>query len=499
MNQFFEPGVSTYSVPGILNISGEDDHRRFMELLTRFPPMEQAFATRIASAMVPTPATIPAAAPTPMTHYLPQADVVQPQPINHQQHRPDAFSGQRFHRERPKHQLTFSQGVEKYLHFYNKHTETQTTRTGSDKLRLYVMLQEFLVKNHPQLGADPFAYEIDSSMISGFLQEQGQRPAKGSPALAADRKEKSGGKKQTVTPSAEKAEEGAEAEPPALSASTKLKIFSDLNHLFHHLHRIEKATLENPLLDLEGLSVAWGAQKREADVHYAPFDNRQLEKIFSPVDLLVNAREPDHFWAPHLGIHLGARLGEFVNRSIDDVGYIKEIDVWYLDIPVGKNNNSIRRLPITEGLIRLGFIDYVKHVRSLGGKFLFPHRNWSTPTAGKDPSKNTSQRFASYLDQIGLPDSNLVFHSFRHTVVGAMQDHGVPLSHAMQIVGHEAQELAVKTGKITAAQSRSVHLKVYTHVDLARLGVDYPILALKEALEKSIHPPIDYLLNATQN
>ena len=200
VNQFFEHGISTYSVPGILNISGEDDHRRFMELLTRFPAMEQAFATRIASAMVPTPVTIPAAAPTAMTHYPPQADVAQSQLTDHQRHRPDALSTQRFQRERPKHPLTLNQGIEKYLHFYNRETKTQNSRTGRDKLCLYVMLQEFLVKTYPQLGADPWAYDIDSSMVSAFLQEQGERPAKGSPALAANRREKSGGGKRAATP-----------------------------------------------------------------------------------------------------------------------------------------------------------------------------------------------------------------------------------------------------------------------------------------------------------
>jgi hypothetical protein len=72
-----------------------------------------------------------------------------------------------------------------------------------------------------------------------------------------------------------------------------------------------------------------------------------------------------------------------------------------------------------------------------------------------------------------------------------MQDAGVPLAHAMQIAGHEAQDHAVRTKRITEEQARSVHLSVYTHVDLERLGTEYPLLALRQHLERSMNPPID--------
>ena len=54
VSQFFDHAVSTWTVPGILTVHGEDDHRRLMEMLTRFPVMQQALATRIATAAVPT-------------------------------------------------------------------------------------------------------------------------------------------------------------------------------------------------------------------------------------------------------------------------------------------------------------------------------------------------------------------------------------------------------------------------------------------------------------
>ena len=209
---------------------------------------------------------------------------------------------------------------------------------------------------------------------------------------------------------------------------------------------------------------------------------------------LAGNREPDYFWCPLLALFLGVRLGEVVNLKLAHIGHIEAIDVWYIDVvpDAAKNANSVRRLPVPDGLKALGFIDYVKHVRRLSAEYLFPHRDWSGSTARRDPSKNQSRRFGEHLDQLGISDPLLVFHSFRHTVVTALQDAGVPLGQAMQIVGHEAQSHAVKTGVISQPQARSVHLAVYTHADLERLGTQFPLLPLKAALERSIQPPINY-------
>jgi len=247
-------------------------------------------------------------------------------------------------------------------------------------------------------------------------------------------------------------------------------------------------------VDTAEASEAWRNRAKAEDVHYEPFTNDHIRRIFEPASYLARSRDPDYFWGPLLGLHFGVRLGDFVTAKLKDVGHIKEIDTWYIDVPyeVAKNSNSVRRLPITEPLIRLGFLQYVEHLRCLGAEHLFPHRDWTAPTALRDPSKQQSRRFGEYLDAIGIRSPRLVFHSFRHTVVSVMQDAGVPMSHAMQIAGHEAQDHAVRTGRITQQQAGSVHQTVYTHADLERMGTDYPILALKDALERSIRPPIDY-------
>jgi hypothetical protein len=105
------------------------------------------------------------------------------------------------------------------------------------------------------------------------------------------------------------------------------------------------------------------------------------------------SRDPDYFWGPVLGLHFGARLGDFVTAKLVDIGHIPEIDTWYIDISyeAAKNSNSVRRLPITEPLIRLGFLKYIEHLHGLGAEHLFPHRDWTTPTALRDPSKQVEE------------------------------------------------------------------------------------------------------------
>ena len=72
--------------------------------------------------------------------------------------------------------------------------------------------------------------------------------------------------------------------------------------------------------------------------------------MFRPAWYLEQCRDADHFWAPLLGLHLGARLGEFINLSLDQIQQHAISGIWYVDLKPEdvKNQNSVRRLPITQ-------------------------------------------------------------------------------------------------------------------------------------------------------
>ena len=485
VNDFFHHTVSTWTLPGGISCDDDDDQARLERFLAKHPRIEKAVAKCIARTAA-APAHRAAAAPPVPAHATSRTGdaevraVVAPEPQRpplaaptSDLQRDHAVADSRLHvapattatAPLPKRPTRLSEARILYNKHYNDTLEAQNDRTTDDKGRNLDMFVEYLHANHPELGDDPWVHEIDSSHLNGFLAEQSQRPGK-----RVDRD----GKAMRAAP------------------RTLIKKLGDVTHVFKYLKTIVKATQEDLAEDTAEASEIWRNRAKVEDVHYEPFTNDHIRRIFEPSAYLARSRDPDHFWGPLLGLHFGARLGEFVNAKLENIGYIPEIDTWYIDVSDAKNANSVRRLPITQPLIGLGFLKYVEHVRRLGAVYLFPHRDWTCPTAIRDRSKAQSDRFGKYLDAIGIQAPYLVFHSFRHTVVSVMQDAGVPMSIAMQIAGHEAQDHAVRTGLITEQQARSVHQSVYTHADLERMGTDYPILKLKEALDKSIKPPIDY-------
>ena len=487
VTNYFAHSISAWTLPGGLSCDDDDDQARLERLFTKFPRIEKAVAKAIARAATAAPngaaraphAHVPVTDNTsdaktqavvetepPSPPVAPSTNAAQPEPVAAGS-RPYVQPAVTANGLLPKRPMRFAAARTKYEEHYSRTLETQSNRTTTDKGRLLDRFVDYLRLNHPELGDDPWVHTIDATHLTGFMAEQSQRPGK---------RVDSDGNAMGAAP------------------NTLIKKLGDLGHFFKYAKTILKATQEDLAEDMAEASEAWRNRAKAEDVHYDPFTNDHIQRIFDPCPYLARSRDPDHFWSPLLGVHFGPRLGEFVTAKLKDIGYVQAIDTWYIDVSddAAKNSNSVRRLPITEPLIRLGFLKYVEHLRRLGAEYLFPHRDWTTPTALLDPSKQQSRRFGEYLDAIGIRSPYLVFHSFRHTVVSAMQDAGVPLSHAMQIAGHEAQDHAVRTGRITEQQARSVHQSVYTHADLERMGTDYPILALKAALERSIRPPIDY-------
>lgn len=237
---------------------------------------------------------------------------------------------------------------------------------------------------------------------------------------------------------------------------------SDFSAFFKWALDGRQATPTDPTLALTKRAKDLKKAAVKVQRHYSPFETEQLRRIFSPKHYVCFNRSADHFWAPLPGLHLGTRLKEVVTLSLDDIDLHKQSGVWFLDVTpeLAKDVNSVRRLPLPRQHVDLGFLEYVRHVRELGAARLFPHVGFERPTLRKDPSKYCSRRFGSYLDTLGLKDPDLVFHSFRHTMVSALQDANVPLADAMQITRHQAQDHAVKTGRMTTAQAQSLHVKV---------------------------------------
>lgn len=338
-------------------------------------------------------------------------------------------------------------------------------RTKKEQKRLLDSLVSFLLATYPALGSEPFVHDVGTHHLTAFLD--------------------------TVY---SKSDTGGVKTDTAASPLTVLKKVSHLRTFFEWAREDRQFTTADPTTGLgrrdKDLRKAAAKQER----HYEPFSTAQLQTIFEPRRYLAFNRAADYFWAPLIGLHLGTRLKEIVTLELDAIDRDGATGLWFMDVKpeYAKNKNSIRRLPITEKLLGLGFIEYVEHLRRLGATKLFPHVDFDSATMQADPSKNCSRQFGKYLDSLGIKSPDLVFHSFRHTVVTALQLNNTPLSDAMQITGHLAQEYAVRTGKVSEADVRSVHIDTYTHADKAQLGKVYPLERVKGHLDRSIDVPLDY-------
>lgn len=145
----------------------------------------------------------------------------------------------------------------------------------------------------------------------------------------------------------------------------------------------------------------------------------------------------EKYWLPLLGLYHGNRLEEFAQLRRSDVRC--EGGIWYFDINDDdnkqiKNDQSKRKVPIHPEIQRLGFIGYVEAVAVNVGEPLFPQL---TPGgADKKYGHAFTKWWTRYRQEIGLYESGLDYHSFRHGVTTKLTAEGVSAALIDQLTGH---------------------------------------------------------------
>ncbi len=159
-----------------------------------------------------------------------------------------------------------------------------------------------------------------------------------------------------------------------------------------------------------------------------PFTPEQLERFFaSPVFAGCqsatrcsvpgkhNMNRTARYWLPILGVFTGARLNELCQLLAEDVQC--EDGIHFLNITNEgenqrvKNRSSKRKMPIHDGLVSLGFLEFVSGQREAGETRLFPELKLSEYGYY---SEDFSKWFSRYLTQIGIKTDKVSFHSLRH-------------------------------------------------------------------------------------
>ena len=238
----------------------------------------------------------------------------------------------------------------------------------------------------------------------------------------------------------------------ALRINKKLSMMKDLfnfainNHYFFN---------KNPF---DNITISKKAKLKEKVKSYKEFTDEELKQIFDKTNYSFLDKS-NYFWLPILALYTGARIEELASLKTNQIK--QEEEIYFIELEKAKNFNSIRKIPIHQKLIELGFIKYFEKVKDK--EQLFPELK-----DGKNGfSKNCSRRFGFYLDKILIKDEQKVFHSFRSTFINRMTLLNIHPSIIMAIVGHYEQ---------TKLDFSSAHFKTYQQ--------EKPIKILKQNIDR---------------
>jgi len=166
---------------------------------------------------------------------------------------------------------------------------------------------------------------------------------------------------------------------------------------------------------------------------------RLLQELTENTSGLVKSDE--YKWATLLALYTGARRREIAQLFLTDIR--QEGGIWYFDINDDGPRKSLktpaakRRVPIHSELIRLGFLDWVQALPRQERLFMSFSYN-----VKEGYGRNPGRWFGTFLDKLGMKETGLVLHSFRHTMITRLAQAGVPEPLYQDIVGHEREGVA---------------------------------------------------------
>jgi integrase len=167
------------------------------------------------------------------------------------------------------------------------------------------------------------------------------------------------------------------------------------------------------------------------------FSSEDLTKIFRNIN--TEDIRLDRLFVTYIAFYTACRISEACQLSKDDVYQVD--GVWCIHIRETKpyqrlkNSYSERLIPVHSELIKLGILEHCATVEDR----LFP----------KAKSAAISQWFRLLLSKLDIGSvieandaSNKTFHSFRHTGVNILKQHGVDVSLTAALMGHSTGTMA---------------------------------------------------------
>ncbi len=178
---------------------------------------------------------------------------------------------------------------------------------------------------------------------------------------------------------------------------------------------------------------------RRPDEQRKAFSKAQLKTLFER----PQEGPPSHRWVPLVALFSGMRLGEILQLSPADITEQDGVMVFRVMADDGKRLKTAaasRLVPVHPELERIGFLRFVETMK---GSHLWPDY---TNATGVD---RYSKMFGRLLTRLGVKDTGLSFHSFRHTLTNSLKQAGVPEPIIAEIIGHANHSITTgRYGKV---------------------------------------------------
>jgi integrase len=221
---------------------------------------------------------------------------------------------------------------------------------------------------------------------------------------------------------------------PKYSIVTASKELHDLRAIFRYAHEDLKDLDANPAATIKNIKARVGTRDG--------FDDHERALLIREA---VKSDSPIIKWGNLFGGYLGLRMAEIAEAQTTDfetwpdgtvVFAIREDD--RQENQRLKTEQSRRRLPIPEPIVRAGFVAYLESVICEHGHGpIFP-----MVKVDQDGRRNTcaSNEIAEWLNKL-VPDQRKTFHSWRSTTRTLLENAGVSSDRARWIVGHKPRDI----------------------------------------------------------
>jgi len=220
----------------------------------------------------------------------------------------------------------------------------------------------------------------------------------------------------------------------------KISITTVNNHIsnFIRFFKWAKNNDYTPHALFEGMKMA---KAKASETNRKPFSPAQTQLMYRELTENTSGlvRKDSHRWGALLGMFTGARLNEICQLLVSDIQQDQGIHFLNIDDEGDerkrvKTRASKRKVPIHPELIHLGFLDFVES-RAQHDRLFFDFEYNRNGGYGRSLSRWFNEN--TFLPKLGIKSRELVFHSFRHTMVTRLSQAGEAEPLVKCIVGHE--------------------------------------------------------------